>query len=376
MPTEPAAPQCPHACGLCVHHLRKTCCILLEVTSRCNLNCPVCFADSGGEEADPSLVTLSEHFKKLVQDGNTFLQLSGGEPTIRDDLPEIVASAKEAGFESIQLNTNGLRLGGDEAFTKALKDAGLSFAFLQFDGTEDAIYKIIRGRPLLEKKIRAIDVCGINRIGVTLVPTVIPKVNDHNIGEILKFGLERSPDVRGVHFQPVSYFGRYPKPPSNADRITLPEILCSIESQTDGLIKSTDFAPSCCDHPRCTFHGDFVVLPDSLIKLTKQNQSNTSCCDDAAAHLKNREFISRRWKRTNDDVTEQPDADYQDMDTFLKRAASHGFTITAMAFQDAYTLDLERLRSCSLHVYRNGRTIPFCACYLSPAEGETSEQHI
>ncbi len=364
--TDPVSKDCPHACGLCASHLRKTCCVLLEVTPRCNLNCPVCYADSGGTEDEPSVDTLYGQFKKLVRAGNTFVQLSGGEPTVRDDLPEIVAAANKAGCENIQLNTNGLRLGEDAAYMKALKDAGLSFVFLQFDGTEDAIYETIRGKPLVEKKKAAVEACGKNRVGVTLVPTVIPGVNDHNIGEIIKFGLKRSPDVRGVHFQPVSYFGRYPKAPKDEDRITLPEILRAVQSQTDGLIQITDFAPSCCDHPRCTFHGDFVVLPDSLIKLTTQsNTAACSCGENDTAHLKNRNFVSRRWKRIDAYAEDAPGADYQDMETFLKRVRTHGFTITAMAFQDAYTLDLERLRRCSLHVYRDGRTIPFCACYLT-----------
>jgi 7,8-dihydro-6-hydroxymethylpterin dimethyltransferase len=222
------------------------------------------------------------------------------------------------------------------------------------------------GGAFWKKKKAAIAACSENLLGVTLVPTVIPGVNDHDIGGIIRFGLEGSPDIRGVHFQPVSYFGRYPKPPDDSDRITLPEVLRAIEAQTVGLVEVADFAPSCCDHPRCTFHGDFVVLPDALIKLTKPSETSTCCCDDTA-HLKNRNFVSRRWKRTAESTEYEPSADYQDMDTFLKRVRTHGFTITAMAFQDAYTLDLERLRRCSLHVSRDGRTIPFCACYLSPA---------
>ncbi len=391
------APDCPNSCGLCAGHLRKTCCALVEVTTRCNLKCPICFASSGGNDSDgtsvnePTIDDLFMTFKRLVQNGNTFVQLSGGEPTVRDDLPEIVAAAKKAGCENIQLNSNGIRLGEDRAFTKALKDAGLSFVFMQFDGTEDAIYRKLRGRPLLELKKAAINVCADNLLGVTLVPTIVPGVNDQNIGDIVNFGLSNSPAVRGVHFQPVSYFGRYPKAPENKDRITLPEILHNIEQQTSGKVKISDFAPSSCDHPRCGFHGDFVVLPNALLRLTFKKK-NTSCCSsdnmslDDTAHLKNRNFVARRWKRTVDndmpcggavassDSSEKAVADYSDMDTFLSRARSHGFTITAMAFQDAYTLDLERLQRCSLHVStvhnehneNDDRMIPFCAHYITP----------
>ena len=371
-PPDAPAPGCPDACGLCGDHLRKTCCALVEVTDRCNLACPVCFAESGPDGAEPSVGALYDIFRQLADNGRTFVQLSGGEPTVRDDLPEIVAAAKRAGCENIQLNSNGLRLGAEPEFTRVLRDAGLSFVFMQFDGTEDGIYKKLRGRPLLAEKEAAIAVCDGNRLGVTLVPTVVPGVNDHNIGDILDFALSRSPAVRGVHFQPVSYFGRYPVAPRNEDRITLPEILRAIDAQTDGKIKIKDFAPSACDHPRCGFHGDFVVLPGgALLRLT--SKSKGSCCgDDKNAHLKNRAFVSRRWKRTDDAgapkaVPDGADADFTDMDTFLSRVRSHGFTVTAMAFQDAWTLDLERLRMCSLHVYRDGRVIPFCRSYLTPS---------
>jgi len=362
--------NCPDGCGqggayaLCSGHLQKTCCALVEITHRCNLNCPVCFAGSGNGQ-EPSLEELYNVFKGLAADGNTFVQLSGGEPAEREDLPYIIAAAKAAGCENIQLNSNGIRLGADPEFTKKLKDAGLSFVFMQFDGTNDDIYMKLRGEALFEAKCAAIRVCGENMLGVTLVPTVVPGINDGNIGDIIKFGLKNSPEVRGVHFQPVSYFGRYPHVPSNQDRITLPEILCAIEAQTNREFTVSDFAPSSCDHPRCGFHGDFVVLPKmNIMKLTRASAG--ACCDDTDAHIKNRNFVARRWKRTADccDGASQ-DADYEDMDTFLSRVKTHGFTITAMAFQDAYNLDIQRLRRCSLHVVQGGRLMPFCAKYLT-----------
>ncbi len=360
-------PDCPESCGLCSGHLQKTCCALVEVTGQCNLNCPICFAQSGGLTNDPLISEISGMFKALVKDGNTFVQLSGGEPTVRNDLPDIVAAAKDAGCENIQLNTNGIRLGQDKGFTKALAEAGLSFVFMQFDGTEETIYERLRGRPLLKEKQAAIEACSSELIGVTLVPTLVPGINDHNIGAILKFGFERSPAVRGVHFQPVSYFGRYPHPPKDKDRITLPEVLQLIEKQTEGKVNISDFLASACDHPRCGFHGDFVVLPEGLMKLTRKENSRECCSSDGTEHLKNRRFVSRRWKRTAAQGMEDKSRNngVSGFDLFLKQVKTNGFTITGMAFQDAYTLDIERLRRCSLHVYKDGRTIPFCVRYMT-----------
>ena len=366
-------PECPDGCGLCPGHLQKTCCVLVEVTSNCSLQCPICFAGSGFGVPEPTVEALYSQFEQLTGAGDTFVQLSGGEPTERTDLIEIIAAARSAGCENIQLNTNGIWLGKDKRYAKALRDAGLSFVFMQFDGTDDEIYMKIRGRPLLAEKKAAIKNCADAYLGVTLVPTLVPGINCHNIGEIIDFGFSNSPAVRGVHFQPISYFGRYPHPPENGDRITLPEVLHSIEEQTNGKLRISDFAPSRCDHPYCGFHGDFVVLPKkAIMKLTPGRE--VSCCGDDA-HLKNRNFVARRWNRSeNSDEDYSDSEDFTELNAFAKRIISHGFTITAMAFQDAYNLDIERLRRCSLHVSECGDTMltgsnmaPFCAKYLSAA---------
>ncbi|NLO49322.1 MAG: radical SAM protein [Clostridiales bacterium] len=363
-PKDDFPPLCPDACGLCSRHLQNTCCVLVEVTKRCNLRCNFCFAESDEDNvhtAEKTPEALFKVFRELVCAGRSFIQLSGGEPTVRDDLPGIIAAAKKAGAESIQLNTNGIRL-CDRGFTKELSDAGLSFVFMQFDGLDDNIYQKLRNRPLLKEKLQAIKVCDELGIGVTLVPTIVPGINDHQIGSMIKFALEHSPAVRGIHFQPVSYFGRYPDAPENTDRITLPEIVTAIEEQTGGLVRMKDIAPSACDHPRCGFHGDFVVLPDRLLALTPKASSD--CCGNKSSTdeaLLNRRFVSRRWKREAGDVTDNPDM--SDFDAFLSRVRTHGFTITGMAFQDAYNLDIERLRRCSLHVWSEGKIVPFCSYY-------------
>ena len=485
--------NCPTGCGLCAEHRRATCCTLLEITARCNMNCTFCFAEPDGAQ-DPSLDTVKRWIDDLTEPGKTLLQLSGGEPTVRDDLPEIVAYAKQVGCKYVQLNSNGLRLAEDEAFVKRLADAGLSFVFMQFDGVDDVVYEKLRRRPMLEVKKRAIEQCGRYGIGVTLVPVIVPGVNTEQIGDIIRFAIQRSPYVRGVHFQPVSYFGRIPELPADDDRYTLDELLEAVVSQSGGLIKEEQIAPSCCDHPMCGFHGDFIVMPgDKLMPLTNYSGKTEAepegegCCCGPDPAEKNREFVGRRWERRDLEETSccsgqkeepacccgekepeseacccgesqpekescccdanadayllekaepeaescccggaepepescccgetqpeaescccggtqpeaescccggtQPEAescccggtqpepksccceeesvDITNMEDFLKRAKSHGFTITSMAFQDAGNLDIERLRQCSLHVYKDGKKIPFCAYYLSPME--------
>ena len=414
--------NCPTGCGLCPDHKRATCCTLLSVTDRCNMNCKFCFADHAGAK-DPDIETVKKWIDDLTDPGKTLLQLSGGEPTVRDDLPEIVAYARQAGCKYVQLNSNGLRLAQDEAFVQSLASAGLSFVFMQFDGVTDDVYENLRRRPMLEIKKQAIENCGRYGIGVTLVPVIVPGVNTEQIGDIIRFAVMRSPYVRGVHFQPVSYFGRIPALPEDKDRYTLDELMDAVVKQTGGMVEPENLAPSCCDHPMCGFHGDFIVMPDmSLFALTKYSgeQEDADCCCGTNPAEKNREFVGRRWLRRDQDKEEAScccesaaeesscccgsavqeessccckapkeeenvscccegnsvtEVDITSMEGFLKRAKSHGFTITSMAFQDAGNLDIERLRQCSLHVYKDGKHIPFCAYYLSPVSAENRTEN-
>ena len=131
-------------------------------------SCKYCFAD-GGAGGDLPIEECKAAIREIVrQCGQPLLQFSGGEPTLRDDLPELVRYAKEAGCSYTQVNTNGIRLAEDRTYAKRLRDAGLDIVFLQFDGTRDDIYRTLRGRDLLETKLEAIRVCSELGVGVTL----------------------------------------------------------------------------------------------------------------------------------------------------------------------------------------------------------------
>ena len=356
--------NCPADCGICPEHETGTCCALLEVTQRCNLRCRYCFADGGTGEDLPAEECRAAIREIVRQCGQALLQFSGGEPTLRDDLPELIRFAKEAGCSYTQVNTNGIRLAEDPEYAKRLADAGLDIVFLQFDGTQDDIYRALRGRDLLDIKLEAIRVCSELRLGVTLVPTVVKNVNDGNLGEIVALAASLSPGVRGIHFQPVSYFGRYPAAPEAQDRYTLDQLMADISDQTGIPLES--FMPSRCDHPLCGFHASFLIDPKGGLKpLSSITHSSHSrgCAKD------NREYVARHWRRAPEETP--PTAAYSeemDFDTFLYRLRHQSLTLSAMAFQDAMNLNIERLRRCSLHVYDSGKIKPFCAKYLSKME--------
>ena len=403
-PKEPVHPKlcygvvekgCPFDCGLCVDHEQSTCSVLLEVTNRCNLNCAVCFADSGrGEANEPSLEMITWLLNRyMAAAGPSNLQLSGGEPTLRNDLPEIVDIARQVGYSFIQVNSNGLRLASDINYVRRLSEAGLTSVFLQFDGVDDEINRLLRGKELLEQKIKAIRNCGENGIGIVLVPTIVKNINTDSVGAIVKQAVKMIPTVRGVHFQPVSYFGRFPYPGSNEKRFTLPELMRCLEEQTDGLIKTTDFSPPGCEHEHCSFHASYMYMGDGILKPLGDSTGD-SCClagHDTGGAKKTIEIVSRRWtlpstapsanffpliedspccgveKPSPTDVEEPID-----LDLFLQEIATRSFTISAMAFQDADNLDIERLRGCCISVISpDGRLIPFCAYNLTGRDGKS-----
>jgi tetraether lipid synthase len=385
IPCEPKNPArtvdrgCPFDCGLCPEHRQQTCTAVLEVTDRCNLSCAFCFADAGSSlRPDPDLSTIRHLYESLLASGGPCnVQLSGGEPTVRDDLPEIVALGRSLGFGFIQVNTNGLRLGSDPSFTEGLAKAGLSSIFLQFDGMDDDICRKLRGGSFLKRKMAAIENCRKFGVGVVLVPTVVPLVNDHALGGIVQFALRNLDVVRGVHFQPVSYFGRFPLPPSDADRITIPEIIEKLEAQTHGLFKAHDFKPPGCENALCSFHGNFVLMPDGGVKaLTSHNYSDCRCAAGSAEEGASnaRKFVARNWARREGKAPSyvQGGISLGEWEVLLERASSHMLCISGMAFQDVWNIDLERLKDCCIHVVAaDGRLIPFCAYNLTDSAGRS-----
>ncbi len=355
--------HCPNECGICTEHEIGTCCALLEVTQRCNLRCRFCFANGGEADDDTPIEDLKAAIREIaIRCGQPLLQFSGGEPTLRDDLPELVRFAKEAGCSYTQVNTNGIRLARDPGFAGRLAEAGLDIVFLQFDGTNDGIYQTLRGAPLLETKLEAIRICAELRIGITLVPTVVKGVNDQNLGALVALACSLTPAVRGIHFQPVSYFGRFPEVPCDDDRYTLDQLMADISEQTGISIDS--FMPSRCDHPLCGFHAKYLINPNGTLRAVS---SIAHSSHDRGCERDNREYVARHWRRPDPEQKPVSDIDREmDFDTFLYMLRHESMTLSAMAFQDAMNLNIERLHRCSLHVYDAGKIKPFCAKYISP----------
>lgn len=402
-PSYPAHPAtqgthgCPFDCGLCPQHGQHTCTGLVEVTQACNMCCPVCYAGAGGTSTSdaarthPSLQTIAAQFTALyAASGPCNVQISGGEPTVRDDLPAIVTRARQQGFGLVQLNTNGLRLGREAGYAQQLKDAGLDSVFLQWDGVREETFVALRGQACLAVKHAAVRACAAAGLGVVLVATLVQGINDAEVGELLHLALALGPAVRGLHMQPVSSFGRFPWELHHAPRLTLPEIMHALEMQSKGTVRAQDFHPPSCEHELCSFSAVYrrIAAEDGTLSLALL-ASTAPCCgagSGRAAHhetpaasegaRKSKAFVALHHRAPPIQPMKahgqsNPSTQGGDFDTFIAQAGiQQHFTVSAMAFQDAFTLDVARVRACCIHVVTaQGTLIPFCLYNLTSTQG-------
>lgn len=381
-PSYPSAPatqvhlSCPFDCGLCPEHGQHTCTALLEVTSRCNLNCPVCYAGSGGKTPppDPELAELKALLAKhRERTGPCTLQISGGEPTLRDDLPALLNWARTLNFSLLQLNTNGLRLAQEPGYAERLANAGLQSVYLQWDGCRDESFRQLRGRPCLAVKKKALEHCAQAGLGIVLVATIVKGVNDAELGDLLRFALSQGPCVRGLHLQPAAFFGRSPWPLLTSPRLTLPEVITALATQAPELVSPSDVHPPCCENELCSFSAVYARSNDNRLIRLGEHASCTCQEEPITAYEganRSRNFTKLHWNAPQN-VEQEEQSAKEAFSAFLAQAGlSRRFTLSAMAFQDALSLDLARVRGCCIHVLkRDGRMIPFCLHNMTAVDG-------
>ena len=216
----------------------------LMTTNRCNMDCPVCFTRDKKEPIhEPDLETcgrlLREYRARAGEDA--IVELCGGEPTVREDICELASLARDIGFDFIQLNTNGINLAKSPKLCRRLRESGVTTAYLGFDALTEKPYFAKYGKPMFEIKKRAVENAAEAGLAVILVCCVIPGENDGDLGGIVEYAKANMPAVKGVYFQPVSYFGRCELPEPET-RLTIPRVIREIEAQTGGAMKFADFS--------------------------------------------------------------------------------------------------------------------------------------
>ncbi|MHA2117588.1 MAG: radical SAM protein, partial [Candidatus Thorarchaeota archaeon] len=199
---------CPEDCGQCPEHKSHTALALLDVTNRCNLRCPICFAVAaeGGTVFEPEPEEVLEMLKNLRRNEPVpapAIQFAGGEPTVTKHLPQYIKWAKEVGFRHVQIASNAIRIGKNKEYLQELRDAGLSTIYMQFDGVTPEPYIAARNTDLLPVKLQAIqNAREVGMESLVLVPTVVRGVNDDQVGKIVEFAAENNDVIRCVNFQP------------------------------------------------------------------------------------------------------------------------------------------------------------------------------
>ena len=388
---------CPQDCGLCPDHKSYTGLGIIDVTNRCNLKCPVCFANAAaaGYVYEPTQTQIEEMLQNLRANRPVpanALQFSGGEPTIRDDLPILIRKAKELGFRHVEVNTNGVRLSKSVEYCRTLDEAGVSTVYLQFDGLTSEVYKFTRGVDLLETKMKAIENCreaGLDSI--VLVVTLVKGVNDHQLGDIIRFAVENFDVIRCVNVQPVSLCGRLPEAERKKMRITIPDFMRLCEEQTNGDVRVDDFYPvpavvpiaraigavrdkryvEFTAHPHCgmatylfiengkmtpiTRYGDVDKFIGAMEKAyeTAQKGHQTRAKMRLIGALRHASFGLLRKHL----LPLLSSGSYEALGELQRKTV----LLSSMHFMDPYNFDLERVQRCCIHyAVPDGRIIPFC----------------
>lgn len=234
------AKECPENCGVCNMHHSHTCMANIDLTNRCDMRCPVCYANANtmGYVTEPSMEQVRQMMKTLRDRRPVpckVVQFSGGEPTIHPNFVEIVRMAKEMGFDQIQIATNGKNM-SDLDFARRCREAGLHSLYLQFDGVTPDVYKKTRAEDIYKTKLQTVEVCRKVGLRIVLVPTVIRGLNDHQVGAIVRFACDNSDVITGISFQPVCFTGRISEKDRLAQRYTITDLALDIEGQTGGMV--------------------------------------------------------------------------------------------------------------------------------------------
>jgi len=379
--TIPCTAPCPFGCGTCARHERRGTLLEIEVTRMCNLHCPVCFMSSDDDRHDPTMDEISAMYDTIARAVGTdgAVQLTGGEPTCRRDLADIIRMGREKGFWGVELNTNGLVIAARDGYLETLRDAGVTGLFLSFDGLTGDVYEATCGRDILAQKLRCVERCREAGVQTVLCMTILAGVNDDQLGDVLRFALENSDVVAGLALQPAFTSGRFDA--RQATGMTAGDTIFKLAEQSEGLIDVRDIWPLGTSNPLCDT-GVFLVHgapPDGSNEASVGTNIGTddseTSTEPAPAHPSG--FYPATRIITPEEYRAAFNPDSPQGSVFLDILAargvpvSDGLSIVIMDYMDRYTMDIQRLRECSMMVTTpDGHAIPFCSYHLTDADGK------
>ncbi|HHC79653.1 MAG TPA: radical SAM protein [Flavobacteriia bacterium] len=361
---------CPYDCGLCPDHEQHSCLTIVEVTDRCNLTCPTCYAGSSPTYGrHRTLDEIKKMFDVIVENEKEpdVVQISGGEPTIHPQFFEILDYAKSLPIRHLMLNTNGIRIAKEKDFAKRLKTYSPDFEiYLQFDSFKDEVLQEMRGAALTTIRTQALANLNEVNLSTTLVATLQKGLNDDEIGKIIDFALQQK-CVRGVTFQPTQIAGRLENFNPEKDRMTLTEVRRKILEQT-AIFEPDDLIPVPCN-PDALVMAYALKLDDEVFPLTRfvnpndllDNSKNTIIYEqDEQLHGKMIELFSTANSVACAEENLQsimcclPQIDAPNL------GYDNLFRIIIMQFIDAYNFDVRAIKKSCVHIVdKDYKIIPF-----------------
>jgi hypothetical protein len=415
---------CPEDCGLCSMHLSHTGLANVDLTNRCNLTCPVCFANANaaGYLYEPDFEHVRVMLRALREErpvAGRIVQFSGGEPTIYPRFLDVLRLAREMGFSHVQAATNGIKFTSLE-FAEQCKEAGLHTLYLQFDGVCDDVYRRTRGESLWEKKLKCIENVRKAGLKIVFVPTIVKGTNDHQVGDIVRLALENIECTSGISFQPVAFTGRISRHELEAKRFTLSDFAHAVKQQTGICDPHEDWFPLSCVtpfskllsalrgeettslscHPHCSIGTYlFVDAQRRAVPVTRFVDVGPMLQEmDVLARKAGKQrvkFFSKiqAWNTLRKFYHEDRAPEGLTFNKFLQtlqgftdkrygrgEGEAAGFTyrtlmVAGMHFMDSYNYDVERVKRCVIHYAApNGLIYPFCAYNSGPTYRERIEK--
>lgn len=405
---------CPADCGFCGQHQSCGCLANIDLTNRCNMNCPFCFANANaaGYVYEPDfeqVVGMLQMLRDIRPTPVTAVQFSGGEPTLHPRFLDIISRAGQMGFSNIQIATNGLKM-ADFDFAQRAREAGLHTLYLQFDGIGPDIYQTTRHRNVWDHKLNTIENCRRLDIKICLVPTIIKTVNDDQVGPIFNFAVDNIDVISAISYQPVCFTGRIDTRERLQKRYTLGDLAHDL-ARAGGAQVYRDFyplsivmplsqflevvtgdpkiKPSC--HTDCAFGSYFLVAPDKQVYPFPQVldvEALFSGMNQLAHKLSHRAGrlnaldkmrIFQMFKTTFHKDQAPPGLDVKGfisaLEGLVDKQKGRGATgknnyrtllAAGMHFQDRYNYDVERTKRCVIPYATPAGLIPFCSYNSGP----------
>src|ERR1051325_3207603 len=187
--------------------------LTVDLTNRCNMMCDPCFMDANQvgfvhELSMDEIREILDNAIKIKPRRQMSVQFSGGEPTMSPHFIEAVRYARKVGYNSVQAATNGIRFAQDPDYAREAGEAGLRYAYLQFDGIGNDANNHRQIGNLFDVKLKAIENLHAAGVEIILVVTLVNNVNNDQVGSIIRFAMDNPKKIAFIAFQPVSFTGR------------------------------------------------------------------------------------------------------------------------------------------------------------------------